>query len=208
MAIVTRMGYQFTGSLVPGLQILEAHCNIGATGAVSSVKGNGIVNIVRLAVGTYQILMQQNYNRFLQLTSSVQSPNTGAAILINDAAVLTVGAIYVITTVGTSTAAQWQAAGLPVNIVPAVGQAFKAATTGLNGGTGAVKAIGVSGINSIEIVGNPQTLCNQQNPQIIVQCMGPTDATHTAQIPVDPASGSVLNFSMLLRSSSILGQGE
>lgn len=208
MAMQTRTSYQFTGSLVPGLQILQGQCAIGNTGAVSAVKGNGIVNIVRLAAGVYQILMQQNYNRFLSVHASFNSPVTGSAILINGSSVMTIGTIYQITTVGTSTAAQWQAAGLPVNMVPTVGQTFAALTTGSNGGTGAVKALAVSSIATVEVAGDPQVMVNQLNPQIIIQTMAATSSSVTTLIPTDPVSGSVLHFAMLLRSSSIKGNGE
>ncbi len=51
----------------------------------------------------------------------------------------------------------WQGVGLPKGVVPAVGVSFIATATGFStggGSTGTVKAVGVSGITSVETIGN------------------------------------------------------
>lgn len=49
---------------------------------------------------------------------------------------MTAGLVYVVSTVGSSTLAQWQAAGWPGTKLPKVGQWFKASATGIVGGGG------------------------------------------------------------------------
>ena len=62
---------------------------------------------------------------------------------------------------------------------------------------------GVSGVNSVEIVGDPNSMIAGQ-PQggspnvggwVMVQLLGPTSSAVTTPIPTAPASGSVVGFS-------------
>jgi len=111
------------------------------------------------AVGYAIIQLQDNFKGYYFGGAQVQSPLSGAEISISGSSVLTVGEVYVITTVGTSTAANWQAVGLPVGITPAVGVPFVATATGSGTGTGKVKinAVAGSGIGLVDVLGNPAT---------------------------------------------------
>lgn len=134
---------------------------------VSSLKSNGYVRNVFMhtsqtagsndgvlnpnpAVGYALVQLKNNFNIYLGCQASIASPTTGGT-----SGSVTNHNAEVIATLGTTTLAQWQAAGLPAGLVPAVGQSFIAIKTGAIGGTGTVIAAGVSGISSIEVVGNP-----------------------------------------------------
>lgn len=183
---------------------LDLSIVIGSTGAVSSFTGKGIAAVTRLSAGVYRIQLQDNYSAFLTSKSFIQSPVTGSPINGGSFVATTV---YQIVTLGTTTQAQWVTAGVPAGITAAPGVVFLAA--GIGAGTGTVKALGVSGVNSTEIIGNPQLMLSKQpfvsnvGGYLTFQCLGPTDSTHTAQIPTDPASGSVLGFEIYMNNSSV-----
>lgn len=209
--MASRRFYQFTSSLVPYLTLLQGNFSIGATGAVSDVQGNGISNVVRLAAGTYQIKLQDNYYRFIDFHASFTQPVTGAALNISDG--LTSGTAYQIVSLGTSTDANWQAIGLPSPMVAQVGQAFVATTSSPGTGTGTVKALASADVMAIELMGNPQVMVTSPTPpygtpELIFRTMDATAADDTALVPADPAEGSVCYFHILLRNSSIKGLGE
>ena len=106
-------------------------------------------------------------------------------------------------TVSDTNLADWQGVGLPRGFNPATGQAFFATSTGAGGSTGTAIAVGVSGITSIEVIGDPnQTLAPQ--PQggssyhggwILVQFLAPTSSSVTTAIPTAPATNSVVGMS-------------
>jgi len=105
-------------------------------------------------------------------------------------------------TVSDTNLADWNAVGLPRGLTPTAGQSFVATATGAGGSTGTVKAVGVSGILSVEVVGDPN-LSFAPMPQggspnvgawLLVQFMG---LPSSGQTPVltQPADGSVIGFS-------------
>jgi len=189
--------------------LIDLNFAVGASGAVSSLKGPGVASVTRLSAGIYSIKLQDNYNKFYGLESWLKAPVTGSAVA---GGAFVAGTVYEIFTLGNTTLAQWQAAGLPVGVTPAVGVSFVA--TAVGAGTGSVKAIGASGIGSVEVVGDPQLQLNVLGQGstpggiIIVKCMGPTAADDTAQIATDPANGSILGLSLYLSNSSVQVQGE
>lgn len=185
---------------------LDCNVAIGATGAVGTIAGTGISGITRLDVGTYQIKLQDNYNRLYGLDATLQPPLTGSA---TDPHSETTGHVYQITTVGNT---DWTTAGVPAGVTPAVGVAFLLAAQPATG-TGRVKTIGVSGIQCVEIVGVTNTTIAPSGAAnigalITIQCLGATSSSVTTLIPTDPASGSVLYVQMLLSNSSLVVQGE
>ncbi len=136
--------------------------NVNGLG-VSSLKGPGIKQVYmhtsatpllgnpNPAVGYAVIALEDNYNGlFMGLNGMAVPPVTGSGLTSG----LTVGVPYQIATLGSSSLAQWQTAGLPVGIVPAVDVVFIAAATTVAGG-GTVKAIATSGISAVEVLGNP-----------------------------------------------------
>ena len=193
---------------------------------IRNLKGNGIANIfmhtsATPGVGNYGVVnpnpqagmiliqLQNQFSRYLSGFSGLVSPLSGSNLTA-----VTAGTAYVITSLGTATLAQWQAAGVPVGMTPAVGMAFIAHETATIGGSATVQVPSVSGITSIEVVGDPnQTLQNSnmyQNggAQIIVQCLAPTSSSVTTPIPTAPANNSVVGLNLYLSNSSVSVNGQ
>lgn len=182
--------------------LLDCNVVIGAAGAVGTTKGPGITAVTHLATGIYKVQFQDNYYRYYSGTWGFVAPVTGADVA---GGAFVVGTPYVITALGNTTQAQWEAAGVPAGVTAAVGVSFVALTVGA--GTGTVKAVGSSGIFALEVIGNtnlqlgPQP-AGSQGGYVIVKCM---DAAGAA---ADPASGSVMGLTFYLSNSSVLIQGE
>jgi hypothetical protein len=156
----------------------------------------------------YKIKFQDNYNRFFAAYPCISAPVTGLDIAAGS---LTPGAVYEITAVGTTTTAQWVTAGVPVGITPAVGVTFLCAAT--SAGNGTAKAVGVSGIASMEVVGDPNTTlapqpATAQGGYVVVKFLAATDASTTTLVATDPAEGSRVSVAIYLGNSSVLTQGE
>jgi hypothetical protein len=172
-------------SLKPSGRIATVFMNTNQTPGTAS---NGQVNPNPIA-GLIVVTLQDNYNRYLGGYSGMSVALSGSNITSG----LTAGHAYVITSLGSSTAAQWQTAGVPSEITPAVGVSFIAAATSIAGG-GAVQAIsGSSGIDHIEIVGDPNTMNSNTagGMQLILAC-------YSAGVLTAPADNTVigLNFYM------------
>lgn len=186
---------------------------------IRSLKGTGIANVfmhtsATAAAGNYGVLnpnptsgtvlvqFQNQFSKYLSGFSGFVSPVSGTPLTS-----VTQHNPYVIVSLGTATLAQWQAKGFPVGMTPAVGAAFIATATGTIGGSAAVEAPTASGIDSIEVIGDPnQTLQNSnlyQNggAQMVLQCL--TDGVLTA-----PADGSVLGLNFYLSNSSVQVNGQ
>jgi hypothetical protein len=199
--MANRFFQQFFFSLNHAPVFLEGSVVIGATGAVGTVKGSGLLGVTRLAAGVYQLQFEDAYNRYLGGTAGFVSPVTGASV---PGGSFVAGTLYYITALGTTTTAQWLAAGVPAGVTPAVGVAFVATTVGA--GTGTVKAAGVSGIYAIEVAGNSNlTSYNSvagKGAILVLQCLDAAGAQ------TDPAAGSVLGFTSFFRNSTVKGKGE
>jgi len=181
---------------------------------VTNLKSNGYVQNVFMntsatpaagnpnpAAGYAVVQLKDNYNVFLGMGMRAIAPVTGS-----DLTAVVAGTPYVITALGTATAAQWLAAGLPAGFTAAVGQSFVAIASATIGGSATVKAVGTSGIDHIEIVGDPSlTLANSQvaaygGGYAIVKFL--LNSTATA-----PNAGSVIKLSFLLDNSSVTVDG-
>ncbi len=147
---------------------------------ITSLKSNGYVRNVFMhtsttpaandgytnpnpAAGYASIQFTNNFNYYLNSFTAFQAPNTGSIKIDNSN--LTAGVAYVITTLGDSTTAQWQAVGLPPGITPAVGVSFIATAVGAgaNTSTSRVSTSTTAGIYSVEMVGNPGVMLAQSN---------------------------------------------
>lgn len=149
------------------------------------------------AAGVIIVQLSDSFNRYYGGFSGAVSPiDTPATSVTNHIA-------YVITSLGTATAAQWQAKGLPSNIAPAVGVAFVATATGTIGGgaTAAPSLATGSGVDHIEVLGDPNQSILVSNGQIILQCF-------EAGAIAAPADGAVISLAMYMSNSSILVAGE
>jgi hypothetical protein len=181
---------------------------------IRSLKGQGVSNVFmhtsatpapgnpNPASGVILVQLTDNYTRYFGGFSGQVSPvgSSSNSITSNTA--------YVITSLGTTTVAQWVAAGVPVGITPAVGVAFIAIETGAIGGTGtaAPTAAAGSAIDHIEVLGDPNTTLgpvgyNNTLPYIVLQCF-------EAGAVAAPANGSGVGLSFYLSNSSVMIDGE
>lgn len=181
---------------------------------IRSLKSNGYVQSVYMhtsatpasgnpnpAVGIAVIRLNNNFNKFLSAYPSLVSPVTGSSLTSTVANVS-----YAISVLGTATAAQWQAKGFPAGFTPAIGAGFVATASGVIGGSGAVKAIGQSGINSIEVMSDSdQTISNSAiaangGAQVMVQFLN--NVTPTA-----PTNETVVKLALNFDASSVTIDG-
>jgi hypothetical protein len=144
---------------------------------VTSLKSNGYVNNVFMhtsttpganngftnpnpASGYALIQLKQNFNAFLGMTYSFQVPTATDKKIDNSE--LTAGQVYVITTLGDATAANWAQLGVPKGVTPAIGVAFTALVVGVTGeantSTTRVQVPGSSAIDVVEVVGSTNTM--------------------------------------------------
>lgn len=221
---------QFLGTLHYKPVRLDCKFKVDSTAnaGISGLKGAGIQavymhtsgttpNAVNPAAGLIVVKFQDNYNNYYFSGSQFRSPLTGSAISISSSSVLTAGNAYEIVTLGTSTQAQWQAAGLPAGATMGVGAGFLALVTGGGGGSGTVKAIGKSGTHAVELIGDPlQSLYNSgaiiagqaNGAYLLLQCLAPTAAGNTALIPTAPADGSYVHLTFDLSNSFLQQNGD
>ena len=136
------------------------------------------------------------------LTYVSGSGSTANISFSSAAAAFTTGFAFVLT-VSDTNLADWQGVGLPVGLVPTVGQSFIATATGSGHSTGTAIAVGVSGITSMEVIGNPNVSFSPM-PQggsahtggwVLVQLLAPTSSSVTTPIPTAPAAGTVIGMS-------------
>jgi hypothetical protein len=169
---------------------------------------NGQTNPITVAGGLALVTFKNNFNYYLGGFSGqivpVTSPTTTST---------TAGHAYVITALGTTTLAQWQAAGVPPGFTPAVGLAFVAKATGAIGGTGDVGLPGVQTATSLVVVGDPnQTIANANvagnaGAKILVQFMAATNSSTTTLVSAAPADGTVVGMQFCFDRSSVTIDG-
>ena len=175
-----------------GAGIAKAYMHTSATPAAGNPNPEAGLVWVQLA---------QAYSGYITGFGGTVSQLSGTPINITSGVVQ--GLPYVIVSLGTTTAAQWQAIGLPVGVVPAVGVSFVASVTGNGVGTGVVEApaSGGAGVAYFDVIGDPNLSANPSvgGAWILTRCMsGGSIAT--------PADGSVigLNFSMNIAPQSLI----
>jgi len=155
------------------------------------------------AAGIILVQFQDNWPAYIAGFDGFVSPVTGGNLTT-----VTAGDAYVIVSLGTATTAQWVAKGFPVGATPAVGAAFVASASGTIGGSAAVKLSGVSGITSIEAIGDPGLTLDPPGAKggsMVLQCLGATDSATTTLIPTAPAPGSVVGLSFIFNNSTAPG---
>ena len=187
---------QFTYNANHGMTLLEANFTVGASGAVSLLKGAGVASITKVATGVYKVQLMKAHTRHLGTSLNFYSaPGSSVAVTA-----LATGSVYQILTVGTTTQAQWVAAGVPASVTAAPGVTFVALGTTTGTGTAAVPAS--SGLSEAEIIGDPNTTCNTSTaPYLMFQ-------TLAAGTPTSPTQGTVITLQMWWRSASVKGPGE
>ncbi len=187
---------------------------------LTSLKSNGYVNNVFMhtsttpaanngytnpnpAVGFGLIQLKQNFNCFLGMQATFAVPTATSTKIDNSA--LTVGQVYVISTLGDATAANWLELGVPAGVTPAVGVAFTALVVGVTGeantSTSRVMLPTSSGIDLIEVVGvtNNMTATNiaTNNGQWVVVQFSKSIVTMSAYTPAGTVAAPVFTGSAL-----------
>ena len=179
-----------------GLRNLKGPAVAAAFMATSATPAPGNPNP---GAGTIVLQLADSYNRYFGGFTGFVSP------LAASVTATTAGEAMVITSLGTATAAQFQAVGFPAAFTPALGAAFVATSSATIGGgaTVAPAATAGAGIDHIEIVGDPNMTLSSQvsGGQLILQCF--KNGVQTA-----PANGTVISLATYLSNSSILIQGE
>lgn len=115
-----------------------------------------------------------------------------------------------------SNTTDWNAVGVPKGVSPVPNVSFIAKAVGSGSSTGTVKAVGISGISSIEVIGDP-TLSLGPTPErgspnvggwVLVQFLAPTSSSVTTLIPTAPAAGTVVYMGFYVEQASIVIAGE
>lgn len=163
------------------------------------------------AVGHLLIVFQDNYNRYLSGFSGIVSPVSGTSLTATVTATS-----YVIVSLGSATLAQWQAVGVPVGIVPAVGVAFVATATATIGGSAAVQSTLNSNTSSIELIGDPNTTLSSSTTTlqgsltgsyVLMHFLGPKTFSFTATTNSSTALTAVSSTAGLQVGAVISGAG-
>lgn len=185
--------------------------NVFMNTSVTPGVNDGATNPNPLA-GFATIQFKNNFNYYLGGFTGFVSPITSPTTSTNSG--LTVGQAYVITVLGTTTLAEWQTIGLQPGLVPTVGQTFIAIATGTGGShTGKVGLPAVSGITSIEVVGNPNvSIANSSispngGAYVTVQFLGATSSGSTVLIPTAPIASSTIGMTFYFDGSSVTVDG-
>lgn len=167
----------------------------------------GVTNPNPLA-GYAVVTFKNNFNYFLGGFSGQIVPLSGSPLTSTTAT-----HPYVIVSLGTTTLAQWQAAGVSAGFVPAVGLAFVATATGAIGGTGAVEVPGVPTATVVTVVGDPNTtianssISSNAGAKILIQFSAPTNSSTTTLVAASPANGSVVGMCFRFDGSSVTVDG-
>ncbi len=168
---------------------------------------NGVTN-PNPVVGYALVRLKNNFNVYLGGFSGQIEPLASTSTTSTTAT-----HVYVITSVGTTTLAQWQTAGLMPGLVPTVGQSFIAIATGAIGGTGTVGLPTAPSTVAVSVVGDPNTSLNNSNTaqnagaQLLVQFSAATSSSVTTLIPAAPADNTVVGLSMTFDGSTVTIDG-
>ena len=160
------------------------------------------------ALGYAVIQFKNNFNYYLGGFSGEIVPLASTNLTST-----TAGSPYVITSLGTTTLAQWHTAGLIPGVTPAVGQSFIALATASFGGTGHVGAPGVPTTQIITVVGDPNSMINNSavaanaGAYFVMQFTAPTDASTTTLVAANPADGAVVGMCFRFDGSSVTIDG-
>lgn len=204
-----KAGMPVQGSGIPAGTTIAAIVSSGSINLSAATSSSTTGSITYQAVGSPNpaagyivVQLQDNYNAYLGGYASFASPLSGSSITSG----MTVGVPYVIVSVGASTNAQWQTAGLPAYIKPAVGAAFVALATSVAGG-GAVQAIATAGagIDHIEAVGDANVM-NNYNGATIIGGGGPgmtlIQACFKNTALTAPTNGTVIGMNFYMNDSA------
>lgn len=152
------------------------------------------------AIGYIYVKLKKAYTDYVSGGFGFVSPVSGTPINVTTGT--TAGLAYVITSLGTTSAAQWQVLGVPANVTPAVGVAFIAIATTTATGTGTIMVPATSGstVYHIEAIGNPGLASGNDGhgTYLVFRILGATSSSDTTLVNKAPANETVigLTFSM------------
>lgn len=181
--ILINLTYTVTPTNGLGITALKSNGyvrNVFMHTSTTPTANDGVTNPNPLA-GYALVQFKQNFNTYLGSYGSLVSPYVATTTAVTSG--LTLGQPYIITLVGTTTTAEWQAIGLPVGLTPTVGQSFVATATGTGGGhSGTVGTPGVGAVGRFEVVGDPnQSISNSSiasngGAYLLCQFLSPSSA--------------------------------
>ena len=136
------------------------------------------------AAGLIQVAFPSNsFTAYVGGYAGMASPVSGTPILVTTGVVA--GGAYIIASLGNTPAAGWHTLGVPASITPAVGVSFVAPATVVTTGTGVIEAAGVSGIDHVELIGDPNL--SLATGQVLLQCLA-------SGVLAAPADGTVIGL--------------
>lgn len=156
------------------------------------------------AAGFAWIQFKNNFNYYLGGFSGFVS-QTGSNLAVSGTN-LTIGHAYIITVLGTTTAADWTTLGVRPGFTPAVGMSFIALATGAGSGSGQVTipvATG-SGIYAVDVIGDPNASLNNSNiasnggALVLVRFLAGSTPAATA-----PANNSTVGMTFFFDGSTV-----
>lgn len=217
----------YTNVTTPQYTWLTFTVNAADTGGlgVTSVKSNGYVDAVFMhtsqtpgavngitnpnpQVGFANIIFKNPFNYWLGGNWMMNPPLTSTSTTST-----TNHNVYAITSLGTATLAQWQAAGLPQGFTPTVGQTFTAKATGTIGGSATVGVPGVLTTVAVAPVGTPGVMVSNSNlaqnggAQLTVSFLAATNSSTTTLVAAAPADGTVVYLQLCYDASTVTIDG-
>jgi hypothetical protein len=148
------------------------------------------------AAGYILVEFNKAYAGYVSGYSGYNSPVSGTPINVTTG--VTAGLAYIVTSVGTTTAAGFQALGLPLGLTPTVGQAFIAPATATTTGTGQIEVPAAAGSASdhIELVGDPNQTSNPSvaGASVVLVNLAATSSSVTTFVATAPANNSVIGL--------------
>ena len=187
----------------PAVPIIFAVSSANATAGAIYTDGSGHLYSVSATIAGGTSLSTMGVGAPIGATLSKVSGTGDASITFSSAVTGWATGFSFALTVSDTNLGDWQGVGLPKGLIPSVGQSFIATATGAGASTGQVHAVGVSGISSIEVIGNANLSIAPQpmggSPYVggwlLVQFLAPTNSSTTTVIPTAPAAGSVVGMS-------------
>lgn len=188
-----------------------ASADAGGTG-VTGLSGAGVASVFmhtsqtpatgspNPAAGLIIVNLSNDYTAFVSGTYNLAQEPIGTPTNVTSA--LTPFSPYIISTVGTTTAAGFQTLGLTAGITPAVGVPFIAPSPAPSTtGTGAVAPPALSAISSVEVVGNPvASATGLAGAQVILRALAATNSTTTTLIPTAPTNGTLMTLHLVFKA--------
>jgi hypothetical protein len=161
------------------------------------------------ADGYIVVKFEKGFSSFQSLKSTITAPQSGSSLLVASAG-LSVGTVYVITTLGTTSQAQWEVLGVPAGVTAALGLAFVAAATSCTG-TGAVQVpkTGGAAILAIQPVGDPSqgSIADESGGWVVLACYQPGGTFSGSALPAHTHSFLVKGAQAAASTDAISAKG-